>query len=182
MAKRTEGLHPPPRSRRVVGADGIVALVFDRNGGHPHGKSLWERFSDRMHGHSARHVPVSEVMMAPVTCVTCDLGLEAVAALFLDEHLGALPVVDYEGQPIGILTKSDLVRMRAGDPRFRRPTIVEMMTPVVTTVHENDSVSRAASLMLEQRVHHLPVVDDDNGVVGMVSTFDFARFLALGPG
>ena len=160
----------------------MFAVVFDRSGGahgHGDGKTLWTRLSERMHRPSARHVPVADVMTAPVTCVTCDLGLEAVAALFLDEQIGALPVVDYEGQPIGILTKSDLMRTRIGAPRFPSASIAELMTPIVTTVHENDSVARAASLMLEQRVHHLPVVDDANGVVGIVSTFDFARFLAV---
>ncbi|HEX9104809.1 MAG TPA: CBS domain-containing protein [Polyangia bacterium] len=121
-------------------------------------------------------------MTSPVTCISCDLGVEAAAALFLDEQIGALPVVDYQGQPIGILTKSDLMRSGIADPRFPRIAITDLMTPVVTTLHENDNLARAASLMLEQRVHHLPVVDDDSGVVGILSTFDFARWIALGPG
>jgi len=178
MAK-TNSLRPPLRSRRVVGQDGTSAVVFERDG-RSGGKSMWARMAERMHRPTARTIPVSQVMTAPVTCVTCDLGIEAAAALFLDEQIGALPVVDYEGQPIGIITKSDLMRSRIADARFPRVHITDLMTPIVTTLHESDSLARAAALMLEQRVHHLPVVDDDRGVVGIVSTFDFARFLALG--
>ena len=181
MAKQKR-VRPPPRSRRVVGQDGTTAVVFERDPVAPVGKTVWARMTERMHPPTARTVPVATVMTAPVTCVTCDLGVETVAALFLDEHIGALPVVDEEGQPIGILTKSDLMRSRIADARFPRTSILELMTPIVTTVHENESVARAAALMLEQRVHHLPVIDDERGVVGMVSTFDFARFLATGPG
>lgn len=176
---KQKSLGPPLRSRRVISNDTMSAVVFERYG-RSNGKSVWARVAERMHRPTARTIPVSDVMTAPVTCVTCDLGVEAVAALFLDEHIGALPVVDYEGQPIGIITKSDLMRSRIADSRFPRVAITDLMTPIVTTLHESDSLARAASLMLEQRVHHLPVVDDDSGVVGIVSTFDFARFLALG--
>jgi CBS domain-containing protein len=143
--------------------------------------AFWPRFTRRMLPPGPRRIPVSTVMTSGVTCVTCDLGVEAVAALFLDEKIGALPVVDYERQPIGIVTKSDLLRSRMADSHFPRIGITDLMTPVLATVREDDSLSRAASLMLEHRIHHLPVVDEQSGVVGMVSTFDFARWIALSP-
>ncbi|MGZ3426793.1 MAG: CBS domain-containing protein, partial [Polyangia bacterium] len=70
---------------------------------------------------------------------------------------------------------------RIGDAHFPQIAITDLMTPVLATVREDDSLSRAASLMLEHRIHHLPVVDEQSGVVGMVSTFDFARWIALSP-
>jgi len=130
---------------------------------------------------SARRIPVSTLMTSQVTCVTCDMGIEAVAALFLDEKIGAVPVVDYERQPVGILTKTDLLRRRIANSGIPLLRIIDLMSPVVATLRESDSLSYAASLMLDHRIHHLPVVDERCGVVGIVSTFDFARWIALSP-
>jgi CBS domain-containing protein len=168
----------------VLDRDGLECRVCCRPPQSASGSddnAFWPRFARRMLPPSARRIPVSTVMTSSVTCVTCDLGVEAVASLFLDEQIGALPVVDYERQPIGILTKTDLLRSRLGDASFPQVAITDLMTPVLATVREDDSLSRAASLMLEHRIHHLPVVDEQSGVVGMVSTFDFARWIALSP-
>jgi len=153
-------------------------------------RSLWSRMTEQGAPVDPAHTPVSTVMSRDVTCVTCDFSLEAVAAVFLDAHIGAVPVVDVEGCPVGMLSKTDLVRERFGGvsaPARLEPDLAELtgegsqiprlMTPVVHTLREADSVTHAAALMLSQRLHHLPVVDGAGRVVGMFSTFDFARFI-----
>ncbi len=160
--------------------------VRDRNAGE---RTLWSRLS----GHDAppdpARTPIAAIMTCDVTCVSADFSLEAVAALFLDKHIGAVPVVDYEGCPIGMLTKTDLVRDDfGGDSALAEPDtfeltvrvrarVIDLMSPIVHTLRQRDSVSTAAALMLKERLHHLPVVDDNGRVAGMLSTFDFARWI-----
>lgn len=146
---------------------------------------------------AAERTPVSELMTTDVTCVARDVDIEAFTALCLDRGFGAAPVVDEDGFPVGVVSKTDLVRERfesAGDeavtahepgldaPAYVAPlpraTVADVMTPVAYTLHERDPLSRAAAMMAVEGVHHLPIVGDDGRVVGMLSAFDFARFIA----
>jgi signal-transduction protein with cAMP-binding, CBS, and nucleotidyltransferase domain len=120
-----------------------------------------------------QRTPVSLIMTHDVCCITCDFSLEALAALFLDEDIGAVPVIDYEGCPIGMLTKTHLVRRGNAD------RVIDLMSPLKSTLRETDSLAHAAALMVSERLHHLVVVDARDRVVGMLSSFDFARWLVF---
>jgi CBS domain-containing protein len=52
------------------------------------------------------------------------------------------------------------------------------MTTELITVTANDAVETAASLMLDHGVHHLPVVDETEGVVGMLTTTDMTAYVS----
>ncbi|HEX9103349.1 MAG TPA: CBS domain-containing protein [Polyangia bacterium] len=134
---------------------------------------------------------VSEIMTGDLTCVTSDLGLESVAALLLDAQIGAVPVVDYEGFPVGILSKTDLVR-DGFDASLDATTdqsdtqqltlrtcsrVFDVMKQPVRCVREDATVVDAATLMLSEHLHHLPVIDAQGRLVGMLSTFDLARWI-----
>jgi CBS domain-containing protein len=185
----------------------LEEIVHDRDGSEcsltcrppagtvdPRAHTVWSHLTERSLPSDADRLPVSTVMRSNITCVTCDMSVEAVAALFLDEDISAVPVVDYEGFTIGILSKTDLLRHRFGrapdgnteDGAYQLAVVepsrvVELMAPVAYTVKVSDSIASAAKVMLDRRVHHVPVVDEQGKVAGMLSTFDFARWIALGP-
>ena len=52
------------------------------------------------------------------------------------------------------------------------------MTSDVTTIKEEDSVKKAATLMLEKNVTHLPVVTDDNKLIGILTSWDLSKSIA----
>jgi CBS domain-containing protein len=52
------------------------------------------------------------------------------------------------------------------------------MTTDLTTTTANDPVADVAETMMSRGVHHVPVVDDTEGVVGMITTKDFAAYLS----
>jgi CBS domain-containing protein len=103
-----------------------------------------------------------------------DVSIESLAALLRDRGIGAVPVVDGDGIPIGIVSKSDLIRER-DELDF---TVADLMTPMAFTLREDDPLSRAAAVMTVEQVHHLPIVATDGAVVGMLSSLDFARWVA----
>ena len=49
------------------------------------------------------------------------------------------------------------------------------MTTSVTTVHEDDNVGKAVDLLLENMFHALPVINHEDQLVGIVTTFDLIK-------
>lgn len=56
--------------------------------------------------------------------------------------------------------------------------VADLMTNDVTTIREEDNVKKAATLMLEKNVTHLPVVTDDNKLIGIVTSWDLSKSIA----
>ena len=121
----------------------------------------------------ADKVTLAALMPSEVFCVTSELELETVTALFLERGLGAAPVVNGDGFPIGVISKTDLIG-NAGTS----VTVADLMTPLAYTLRETDPLSTAAAVMQVERVNHLPVVAKDGRVVGMLSSLDFVRWIA----
>ncbi len=90
-------------------------------------------------------------------------------ALFLMEKNGidGLPVVD-EGRPIGIITKKDIAAREGQKVR-------EVMTEELITVPENVSVEDAISIMFDNRIDRLPVVDEEGKLVGLITMSDLTK-------
>lgn len=141
---------------------------------------------------AADRTRISTIMSRNVMCVSGDVSVEALTALFLDRRLGAVPIVDDEGRPLGVVTKTDLVRQHqddgdltqlgGGDGYSVRELATalarDVMTPFAFTLREEEPLSRAAALMALEQLHHLPVVAMDGRVVGLLSSQDFVRWIA----
>jgi CBS domain-containing protein len=150
-------------------------------------------------------VRVADVMTRNVVCVEESLSVEALTGLFLERGFSAAPVVDDNGKPVGIVSKTDLLRevhdradteerlpdRRVGRreervelglgfqiTRIARATVGEIMTPIPLTLNQDAPLSEAAALITLGGVHHLPVVRQDGKVVGILSTLDVVCWLA----
>ncbi|MGZ3441293.1 MAG: CBS domain-containing protein [Polyangia bacterium] len=78
-----------------------------------------------------------------------------------------IPVVDAHDRVIGIVSSRDLLRSKPARP------IRELMTHPVLTVHPQTPGHRAAALLREKKFGSLPVVGDDEQLVGIVTESDF---------
>jgi len=150
-------------------------------------------------------VRVADVMTRNVVCVEQSLSVEALTSLFLERGFSAAPVVDDNGRPVGVVSKTDLLRevqdradteervpdRRVGRreervelglgfqiTRLARATVGEIMTPIPLTLSEDAPLSEAATRITLGGVHHLPVVRQDGKVVGIVSALDVVWWLA----
>ena len=64
--------------------------------------------------------------------------------------------------------------------KFLSDNIVsDLMTHDVATIKEEDPVQKAAKLMLEQNITHIPVVTDDNKLIGIVTSWDLSKSIAM---
>jgi CBS domain-containing protein len=134
----------------------------------------WTPMLKHMAPSEADRIAIADAMARDVACVTRDVSIESLTALMRDRHCSAAPVVDGNGYPIGMVSKTDLVRERWADD----DTVADIMTPLAFTLDEDDPLSHAAAVMAAERVHHLPIVASDGRVVGILSSFDVVRWVA----
>ena len=121
---------------------------------------------------------VSELMTEPGAVVERSAHLAAAAYLMRHAHRPALIVVEDEASrtPVGTITAFDIVRAvsHARDPS--EETVGAWESPNATVVHPGTPLREALDLMLDQ-TPHLPVVDDDNKLVGVIDLIRVARAL-----
>ena len=92
-------------------------------------------------------------------------------ALMAEYHFGGIPVVDDERHLVGIVTNRDL--------RFERnpeKLIDEVMTSEnLVTTHVQTDLSMAAEILQENKIEKLPVVDDENHLIGLITYKDITK-------
>lgn len=149
---------------------------------------------------------VGDLMTTPVRCVTKDTPATSLLRIFVEDGISAVPVVNGEGRPIGVVSKSDLLReqFRGGLPDdlalwstagHQEPvtvealdefldgrSVAELMTPFAFSLPVDAPVSLAAALMSYEAVHRIAVTETDGMVVGILSSLDVMRWLAKSNG
>jgi len=142
----------------------------------------------------AAFVKISDCMKVRVITVRDDATIGEAAVLLRQFRIGTLPVVDKEGRLVGLvqlrtlleLVMPDFVKLVAnfdfvhdfGALENRQPEsdkLDQKVTGIIdepVSVHAEDGLIRAASLLEEYRIRDLPVVDKDNKVVGIASHVD----------
>jgi CBS domain-containing protein len=122
---------------------------------------------------------VARIMSTDLLTVAPDTLVEETAERMLDAGVGSVLVVGHDDNDLqGILTSTDFVRIVANQkPKDETPVSRYVSTDPVTTTAQA-TVTEAADAMVERGIHHLPVVDDDEGVIGIVTTTDLAAYVA----
>jgi CBS domain-containing protein len=118
------------------------------------------------------------LMSSPVETVSPATSVRDAAKTMLDSDIGSVVVVDDMGDLHGILTTTDFVRITADDQPASDATVADYMTTDVVTATANDPITAVADTMIDHGFHHLPIVDDDEGVIGMLTTTDLTKYLS----
>src|SRR5918992_1783664 len=94
-----------------------------------------------------------------------------------DKKVSSLVVTDSEDKPIGIVTERDLARQVCTKDVSSNSIIVHhIMSSPIATIDANSSVEVAANIMIQDKVRHLLVVDE-NKVLGIITPSDFTGYL-----
>jgi CBS domain-containing protein/uncharacterized protein YjbJ (UPF0337 family) len=120
---------------------------------------------------------VSQVMTPDPACCLPQDSVDIAARLMRIQDVGMIPVVEGETVPklVGVLTDRDLAVMVVAAGREPRKTKVsEVMTRNVVACNENDQVEKALDSMKSHQIRRIPVLSQENGVVGVVSQSDIA--------
>lgn len=121
---------------------------------------------------------VGRLMSSPVVSVSPETPVQEAATTLLDRDISSLVVTDADNELVGILTTTDFVRMTADKADAAETTVADYMTTTVVTVTANDAITEVAETMVDRGFHHLPVVDEESGVIGMLTTTDMTAYLS----
>ena len=113
---------------------------------------------------------VKECMCNDVCCVKPETKIYEIAKLMSENHIGCIPVCNENNSICGIITDRDiLLRCVACNKDSNQTPVSDIMTCNVYTCKENDEITNAESKMGENQIRRLPVCDDNNKVVGILT-------------
>ncbi|MGW1255541.1 CBS domain-containing protein [Streptomyces sp. NPDC002513] len=145
-----------------------------------------------------KHNKVGSVMTSDVVRAEYGTPFKEVARLLADHGISGLPVVDEDDKVIGVISETDLVarqsealdadqprrhfgiteltpRTRRQAARSRAFTAGQLMAEPPVTVHAGETIAEAARRMAQRRVERLPVVDEEDRLVGIVTRRDLLQ-------
>lgn len=116
-----------------------------------------------------RHKKKAVVTATPSTAISMAMDL------LISNQISCLPVIGDSGQLEGIVSDRDIFRAVHKDHRsFTKLTIGELMTTKVMIGVPNDDIQYIASVMTQNRIRHVPIVEDQN-LVGLISVGDVVK-------
>lgn len=142
-----------------------------------------------------------DIMTKELITVSPDTEITRAAEILLDHHINGLPVVDAQGRLQGIICQSDLVSQQKKLPlpsvftlldsfiplnsqkhmqkvinKMVATTVAQAMTPNPVTVAPETGLEEIASLMVDKKLHTIPVVEQER-LVGIIGKEDILRTL-----
>ncbi|MCC0178413.1 CBS domain-containing protein [Waterburya agarophytonicola K14] len=146
---------------------------------------------------------VAEIMTANPTTVSPQTSLQEAIQILAEKEISGLPVVDENGQLVGVISETDLTWQATGvdAPPYvmfldsviylQNPlkhneevhkalgqTVEEAMSDRPTTVKGSQLVREAARIMHDKKVRRLPVVDNDSKLIGIITQGDVIKMMA----
>jgi CBS domain-containing protein len=113
---------------------------------------------------------ILEMCDANAATVSVEATAEQAIQTMLDRRVGAVAVVDENQRVAGIFTERDVLRRVSLSGREPAKTLVrEVMTTPVEMATLDTSPGEALATMVERHYRHLPIVDDDGHLLGMLS-------------
>ena len=114
---------------------------------------------------------LGDVMSRPVQVAVAGQKLAEIDAFFASQS--GLPVLDDEGRCIGVVSKKDKAKASNG----LDSTVGEVMSSPAITLTPEKTVLEAAALMLKEKVHRIPIVNEQQQVTGIVTRTDVFQAL-----
>ena len=146
---------------------------------------------------------VAQIMTRDPITVSPETSLESAIKILAEQKISGLPVVDKQGQLVGVISETDLTWQATGvdTPPYimfldsviylQNPakhneeihkalgqTVGEAMSNRPATIKGDRLVREAAKIMHDKKVRRLPVVDDNSKLIGIITQGDVIRMMA----
>jgi CBS domain-containing protein len=147
-----------------------------------------------------------DIMTTPALSVTENQTVKEVLELLAEKRISGFPVVNDENKIIGIISDTDIIRyshtinviplsnlsgwvspyadiadlasMRKGFDMLHTTLVGQIMTKKVYTARESDPATEVARLMNRRKINRVPIVDDNDKLVGIITRTDMVQCLA----
>lgn len=190
---------PPPSARLGAAPDDVRAVLEDYdevvNVSPEDLDALLHQAQIRAFNRRSGEVTCGEIMSRDLVTVTEATGLSAAWRQLLSHRIKALPVISDRGELVGMLTQTDFLRhailsddgrlklglrhrLAASVRRRKSPVHVgDIMTRRVQSALPETLIARLVPPMADQGLHHMPIVDHDNRLLGLVTQSDLIAAL-----
>ncbi|MEV5510621.1 CBS domain-containing protein [Streptomyces orinoci] len=135
-----------------------------------------------------RHPTVASVMTCDVAHAHAKTTFQELVVLMRRRGVSGVPVTDREDKVIGVVSEADLLRRRTAGPPGPRSgrttrttdpppdaTAAALMTTPALTIHPGQRAADAARIMDSHHINRLPVVDEEDRLIGIVTRHDLLR-------
>lgn len=129
---------------------------------------------------NTRSILINDIMSNPVVTASERESIKSIAAKMKVHDVGSVIVINPHGEPVGVITKGDIVRRLITKKRhiFKMMLFTKaksaMSTPVIT-IGKNKRIEEAAKFMMQRKVKRLCVVDEDRKLLGIITDNDIMR-------
>jgi predicted transcriptional regulator len=134
------------------------------------------------HDQGEPQLRVRDLMAPNPVAVRAESSLAQVAETLAENDISGLPVVDRDCVMVGVISQTDVVRLRAGSmptSGWHGLLVRDLMTHPAITVPASASLKDAARLMSDHRIHRLVVVAANDAIpIGVISESDIVREVA----
>lgn len=119
---------------------------------------------------------VKDCMCDNVYCVTPNSTIKDCAKMMSTNHIGCIPVCDTSENVVGLITDRDIIlRTIACDKDLNNTPVSEVMTTKVCCCNSDVDIKEAEDLMCKYQIRRLPVVDNNNKIIGIITLGDLAK-------
>jgi CBS domain-containing protein len=150
-------------------------------------------------------ITAKDIMTEKVITVRPETPLDEFARILIEYRISGAPVVDKDGNLVGIVTENDLInqnkrlhiptvirlfdafimlesprKIKDEIKRITAATVWDICTKEVVTVSEDTSLQEIATIMSEKNIHLLPVMRDKS-IVGIIGKADIIKAMAYRP-
>lgn len=150
-------------------------------------------------------ITAKDIMTEKVITVRPETPLEEFARILIENRISGAPVVDKDGNLVGIITENDLInqnkrlhiptvirlfdafimlespgKIKDEIKRITATTVWDICTKEVVTVSEDTPLQEIATIMSEKKIHLLPVMRDKR-IVGIIGKADIIKAMAYKP-
>ena len=173
----SDWLYPSYQSREIVEAltaNDVDVRYCEIKSNYGHDAFLLE--SGQMNytiGNFLSHTTVGDVMIKEVVTIRQGSSVEDAASIMMNEGVTHLPVISEDGRLEGIVTAWDVSKAVA----LKYTLLEEIMTRDVVTSRSDDPIEGAAKRMTKYNISALPVVDDGQRIIGMVTSDGVSRLV-----
>lgn len=141
---------------------------------------------------------ITDAMTRSVTTIPPEASLKDAAEMFDMRGIGGAPVVGSDGRVEGVITETDIVLKERGvvprrgwlrslvqpaadadvAAKVEARTVADAMSAPAITANARTTIADVADMMIEHGVNRLPVLDDDDKLVGIITRHDLVRAFA----
>ncbi len=123
-------------------------------------------------------MPIQDLAREDVVSASPEASVSELAQMMRDKKVGSV-VITNDDHPVGIATDRDLTtRVLAEEAQTEEKTAEEVMTPDICAVDTETGFYEAAQVMSENGVRRLPVCNDNDELIGIITADDLTELLA----